>query len=323
MASIALILGGCGYIGSRWAARLAQTGRFDRIVVADINSKPPGLQTQVEHVKCDVRRPLHPQLPSLKPDWIFNFAAIHREPGHHRLEYFETNLSGANHGVEYALRVGCPRILFTSSIAAYGPTSGPTDEECTTTPATAYGISKLTAEWIHKAWQAGDRNRKLVVCRPGVIYGPGDPGNILRLIQAVKSGYFVFPGSRELRKSYGYVEGLLDSFEFTMDLANPVTTYNYVERETLPLGDLVDVVGRFLGRRAPTITIPLPALVAVAGLVQLVTGGTSAVHPDRVRKVATSTHIVPKFLIQSGFRFKYGFEESLKHWASLAPENFS
>ena len=85
----------------------------------------------------------------------------------------------------------------------------------------------------------------------------------------------------------------------------------------------MDVVGRFIGRRAPTVTIPLPMLVIAAGCVQVVTGGKSAVHPDRVRKVATSTHIVPKFLMESGFRFRYGFEESLKHWASLAPDDFS
>ena len=323
MPLIGLILGGGGYIGSRWAARLVKTRRFGRIVIADMNPKPTGLGSEVEYVRCDVRQPLQQQLPSLKPDWIFNFAAVHREPGHQRLEYFETNLAGASHGIEYARSVGCPRILFTSSIAAYGPTCGPTNEECSTTPTTAYGISKLTAEWMHRAWQAGDTNRQLVVCRPGVIYGPGDPGNILRLIQAVKAGYFLFPGSRELRKSYGYIEGLLDSFEHTMDLSNSLITYNYVERETLPLGELVDVVGRFIGRRAPTVTIPLPVLVVAAGCVQVVTGGKSAVHPDRVRKVATSTHIVPKFLMESGFRFRYGFEESLKHWASLAPDDFS
>jgi len=41
---------------------------------------------------------------------------------------------------------------------------------------------------------------------------PGDPGNILRMIRAIKRGYFIFPGSRTVRKSYGYIEGLLDSF---------------------------------------------------------------------------------------------------------------
>jgi nucleoside-diphosphate-sugar epimerase len=213
-------------------------------------------------------------------------------------------------------------MLFTSSIATYGPTSGPTSESNPTTPTTAYGISKLTAEWMQRTWQAADPARRLVLCRPGVIYGPGDPGNILRMIRAVKRGYFVFPGSRDLRKSYGYIEGLLDSFEFAMGRSEPVLLYNYVERETLPLGELVVVVKRFLGKSAPTLAIPLPLLTAVAGVVQVLTAGRSAIHPARVRKVATSTHIVPQFLKDSGFEFRYGFEESLKDWKRRAPDDF-
>jgi GlcNAc-P-P-Und epimerase len=322
MSSDCLILGGSGYIGSRWAKRLVATRRFGRIVAADLNRGPGPLLPGIEFVPFDVRRPWAPQLPKLKPDWIFNFAAVHREPGHPRLAYFETNLPGASHAVDYAESVGCTRMLFTSSIATYGPTSGPTTESSPTTPTTAYGISKLTAEWMQRTWQAADPARRLVVCRPGVIYGPGDPGNILRMIRAVKRGYFVFPGSRDLRKSYGYIEGLLDSFAFTMERSDPFLVYNYVERDTLPLGDLVEVVKRHLSKSAPTLAIPLPLLTAAAGLVQVFTAGKSAIHPARVRKVATSTHIVPQFLIEAGFRFRYDFEASLKNWASVSPEDF-
>jgi GlcNAc-P-P-Und epimerase len=320
--SSCLILGGSGYIGWRWAERLSRTGRFARIVAADTKAAPGPLPPGVEHVACDVRKPLADQLPSLKPDWVFNFAAVHREPGHERLEYFRTNLPGARNAIDYAIAAGCERMLFTSSIAVYGPTSGATDESSPTCPTTAYGISKLTAEWMQRAWQAASPDRRLLVCRPGVIYGPGDPGNILRMIRAVKRGYFVFPGSRDLMKSYGYIEGLLDSFEFVMDRPEPSLTYNYVERETLPLGELVGVVQRYLGKSAPTLAIPLPLLTAAAGMVQVLTGGRSAIHPARVRKVATSTHIVPGFLAGAGFQFRYGFEESLKDWKRRAPGDF-
>ena len=318
-----LILGGGGYIGARWAQRLARVGRFKHCVLADLHPPLRGVTSDIEFVRCDVRQPLGVQLPELKPDWIFNFAAVHREPGHPRLAYFETNLPGARHAIDYAQSVGCSRMLFTSSIATYGTTSGPTTEASPTTPTTAYGISKLTAEWMQRTWQASDPARRLVLCRPGVIYGPGDPGNILRMIRAVKRGYFVFPGSRDLRKSYGYIEGLLDSFEFAMERSESLLLYNYVERETLPLGELVDTVKQFLGKSAPTLAIPLPLLTAAAGVVQILTAGKSPIHPARVRKVATSTHIVPQVLIDSGFEFRYRFQDSLKHWISVAPQDFS
>jgi len=320
--STCLILGGSGYIGSRWAQRLVRSGRFDRIVAADMKAIAGALSNGVEFATCDVRKPLAAQLPDIRPDWIFNLAAVHREPGHERLDYFGTNLPGARNVVEYAEAVSCPRILFTSSIAVYGPTSGPTTEASPTCPTTAYGISKLTAEWMQRTWQASGSGRRLVVCRPGVIYGPGDPGNILRMIRAVRRGYFVFPGSRSLMKSYGYIEGLLDSFEFMSDRTEPVLVYNYVEHETLPLGELVRVAKRVVGSSAPTVAVPLPLLTAAAALVQVLTAGKSPIHPARVRKVATSTHIVPEFLSKSGFRFRYDFESSLSHWFSDSPEDF-
>ena len=36
-----------------------------------------------------------------------------------------------------------------------------------------------------------------------------------------------------------------------------------------------------------------------------------------------STHIVPAWLMNEGFKFRFSFVESLKHWKSIAPEDFS
>ena len=317
-----VIFGGAGYIGFRWACRLAATGRFEAIILAD--RKPPTLPLPkgAEFRPCDVRQPIGPQLGGLKPQWIFNFAAVHREPGHGREEYFDTNLPGARHVCDYAEQTGCANILFTSSIATYGPTPRATSEASPLHPVSAYGISKLSAELIHEIWQRAGAGRRLLVCRPGVIYGPGDPGNILRMIRAVNRGYFLFPASQRLRKSYGYIEGLLDSFEFVMGRPESRLAYNYVERETLELGELVRAVKQEFGKSGPTLTIPLPLLVAAASAVQVLTGGRSSVHPARVRKVATSTHIVPQFLINSGFEFRYDFPASLKHWRRESPGDF-
>jgi nucleoside-diphosphate-sugar epimerase len=319
--SACLILGGSGYIGYNWAKRLAGHKRFDRIVLADIRPPAQPLPGNCEFVKCDVREPL--PFGELKPEWLFNFAAVHREPGHSREEYFDTNLAGAKNACACAERSGCKNILFTSSIAIYGPLNQPTSETSLPYPSTPYGISKLCAELIHKGWRRSGEGRRLYVCRPGVIYGPGDPGNILRMIRAVRKGYFVFPGSRQLRKSYGYIEGLLDSFEFIMAREENQLTYNYVERETETLGALVQLVQAHLGKRNWALTAPLPVLEAAAALAQLVTGGRSPIHPVRVRKTASSTHVVPEVLIKMGFNFRYDFAASLKDWARKSPEDFA
>jgi GlcNAc-P-P-Und epimerase len=318
--SACLILGGSGYVGCNWAKRLANRKRFDRIVLADVRPPSGPLAAGFEFIKCDVRQPL--QFGDLQPEWLFNFAAVHREPGHAREEYFDTNLAGAKNACAFAEQTGCKNIFFTSSISIYGSLNKPTSETSPPYPTTPYGISKLCAELIHKGWWRSGASRRLYVCRPGVIYGPGDPGNILRMIRAVRKGYFVFPGSKNLRKSYGYIEGLLDSFEFVMATEENQLTYNYVERETETLGTLVRIVQAHLGTKTPTLTAPLPVLEALAALAQLVTGGHSPIHPVRVRKTASSTHVIPDTLLKMGFSFRYDFAASLEDWAKKSPEDF-
>ena len=236
---------------------------------------------------------------------------------------FDTNLAGAKNVCAFAEQSGCMSVLFTSSIAVYGSFDKPIFETSLPYPRTPYGISKLCAELIHKGWQRSGEGRRLYVCRPGVIYGPGDPGNILRMIRAIRKGYFIFPGSKQLRKSYGYIEGLLDSFEFIMAREEPQLTYNYVERETETLGSLVRIVQAQIGKKTPVLTAPLPVLEAVAVMAQLLTGGRSPLHPVRVRKTASSTHIIPESLLKMGFHFRYDFAASLNDWARKSPEDFS
>jgi nucleoside-diphosphate-sugar epimerase len=320
--SACVILGGGGYIGFRWAKRLAKTGRFQRIVLADIMPPVPTLPPSAEFITCDIRQNLAGQIKDVKPDWIFNFAAVHREPGHAAHEYFDTNLAGARNTTAFAEATGCQNILFTSSIAVYGPTPGATTEKSPLYPVSPYGITKHAAELIHEIWWRAATGRRLLVCRPGVIYGPGDPGNILRMIRAVKRGYFLFPGRRDLRKSYGYIEGLLDSFEFAMDRPEAQLTFNYVERETEPLGRMVELIQEHFGKRIPTMPVPLPLLVLAARLIQVATRSRSSIHPVRVRKAATSTHIVPEVLKDLGFPFRYDFKRSLEDWAAAAPDDF-
>lgn len=317
-----LIIGGSGYVGYRWALRLAEKNSGLRIVLADRRPPVEALPTGAEFIACDVRQPLGPQLPGVRPDWIFNFAAVHREPGHAREEYFDTNLPGARNVCAFAGETGCKNILFSSSIAVYGPTNGPTTERSPLYPVSPYGISKLAAELIHEAWRAADEQRRILICRPAVVYGPGDPGNILRMVRAIQKGYFIFPGSRTIRKSYAYIEGLLDSFEFAMARTDEQFTYNYAERETETLEGLVRLVQAHLGKKIPAFTAPLPLLVAAAGLVQVVTRGRSPLHPTRVRKATLSTHIVPETLQQAGFPFRYDFASSLKDWTAKHPQDF-
>ena len=317
-----MIFGGAGFIGTHLARHLLASGRFERVYIADIRPSPLAGQSGIVASLTDVRQPIAAGLVTGAPEWIFNFAAIHREPGHQAEEFFDTNLAGAANVCAFAEAAGCNNLYFTSSISVYGPTSGPTPESARICPNTPYGGSKYPAEVMHLGWQQRGAGRRLMIVRPGVVYGPGDPGNILRMIRAIKRGYFAFPGSKDIRKSYAYIYGLIDSIDFVMARSEPVIVYNYVESPTEPLGELANITKKFVGSSAPVFAIPMPLLKVAAAGAQVVFGSRNPIHPVRVRKAAMSTHIIPKWLADAGFTFRYPFDRSLEHWRAITPGDF-
>ena len=311
----ALLLGGDGYVG-RYLQRASSV--ITEAVSADLRPSAPDVMF------CDVRRDIGEALRGTEPpDWIVLLAAVHREPGHDLYEYYDTNVTGAQNVVRYAEHVGCRNIFFMSSISPYGSTHDPKDEDSTPYPESAYGMSKLAAELVLEGWLKQGDDRRLVVCRPGVVYGPGEPGNITRMIRAVRRGYFVFPGDRNVRKSYAYIEGLVESIDFTLSRSEPYVLYNYVERNTQTLDELVRAVqDEFCCHRlAPS--VPHHLLVGAAVVAQAATYGRSPLHPTRVRKASIPTHVVPRWLLDHGFEFRWDFRTSLRHWRTVAPEDFN
>lgn len=322
MSDSIVIFGGSGYIGTHLAKYALETGLAKKVVLADIRPSPIEKTPGIEYHKVDVRQPIPTSIVSESPSWIFNFAAVHREPGHKPIEYFDTNLKGANTVCDFATATGCKNIFFTSSISVYGPTSGPTDESSPICPISPYGGSKYPAELIHEKWMSSAPDRRLIIIRPGVVYGPEDPGNIGRMVMAIQKGYFAFPGSMNVYKSYAYIYGLLDSIRFTINSQERHVVYNYVETPTETLGTIANQVRKFVNSSTPIFSLPTSVLLPTAHIVQALAGSKNPVHPVRVRKASMSTHIVPAKLKSMGFDFKFTFASSLDHWRSVSPKDF-
>lgn len=326
------IFGGSGYIGRNLLSSLLQEADFDKIYICDIN---PLIgfdeyiqQGKVVYKKIDVRQPINLTLEKINQEssWIFNFAAVHREPGHGYQEYFNTNIPGAENISEYARKTGIKNIFFTSSIAPYGRSLYERTEKSPLYPETAYGISKALAERIHQQWLAEDKDRRLIIVRPSVIFGPKDPGNVYRMIRALQKGSFILPDGGNVIKAYGYVSGLVESMLFTMEKADSLIIYNYAENPVVPLKGMVNIVKKELGFKKPTISLPVSFLAVMAFFIQKIfnlIGKKPDIHPVRVRKAGFPTNIKPQYLIDNGFEFKYDFKNALKHWKTVSPEDFN
>ncbi len=331
MNKTAIIFGGSGYIGRNLLMELIHQDLFDRFIIADLN-KLDGFNEQIELGKIrwasvDVRKNITLSVEDVDIDqsWIFNFAAIHREPGHEFKEYFDTNVPGAENINSFATKSGIKNIFFTSSIAPYGKSISERTEKSPLYPETAYGISKALAERIHQQWLYEDKSRRLIIVRPSVIFGPQDPGNVYRMIKSLKKGTFVLPDGGNVIKAFGYIYGLVESIIFTINKKERLIIYNYAENPLIPLNQMVDVVKNELNYKKPTIKLPVNILAFIAGVFQIgfkLIGKKSDIHPVRVRKAGFPTNIKPQYLIENKFNFKYDFQNALKHWKNVSPKDF-
>ena len=326
----AILFGGSGYIGQFLLKDLMAKNTFEQYVVFDLknfNKDDQILHSNKLHfIQGDVRQPIQlDEFNFSSNSWIFNLAAIHREPGHEEHEYYETNLKGAQHVNEFAEKHQINNIFFTSSIAPYGKSRKKKVEDSTLNPVTPYGISKAKAEKIHQEWLAKSSKRRLIIVRPSVIYGPGDPGNVYRMIKTLSKGSFIIPGKGDIIKAYGYIYGLIDSINFTMNQDKALIIYNYAENNLLTLKEMTNEVKKFMQIKKPTLSLPIPVLVIIAAVLQILTklfGKKSDIHPVRVKKAGFPTHIEPAYLKENNFEFNYEFADSLKHWKSVKPSDF-
>lgn len=329
-----VLFGGTGFIGSHFARTLLDLDPDMDVILADAAPPRPELLPgeagrRVRFVRLDVRRPLDsPELPS-QCDLVANFAAVHREPGHEPREYWETNLLGAEHVCAWAEAVDCRRMIFTSSISPYGPCEEPREETALPCPATAYGGSKLAAEKIHEAWRRGGEGRKLLVVRPGVVWGPGEGGNVTRMLRAALKGYFFFMGNRQAIKAGGYVKELCRSMLWGLERleSGPEDSilYNFTLDPPPRLEEYVTAQLAEAGRDGRVRELPYSLLLAASYVLDGLAKPLGVRHPFspvRIRKLVRSNNIQPGYLRRHGYQYRYSLREALRDWKNERPDEW-
>lgn len=350
-----IITGGTGFIGTHlanlikeqdknaqvWNLDIVDPGKLDHMTdLKEIEEyttikqwKSPvrdGERRKSTFVYCDVRKPIEnlPFTPT-PDDIIFNFAAVHRTPGHPDHAYFETNIRGAENVCAFAEKWGIKNMVFTSSIAPYGAAEELKEETTLPTPNTPYGISKLVAEKIHLAWKASSSEHTLTIVRPGVVFGKGENGNFTRLYWAIRGHKFAYPGRKDTIKACIYVKELVRfiwwraKLNEELGIRNEETTFgglresqcifNCCFEPAYTIEHIVREMKKVTGLTQFVPDIPnwviMPAATVIGAL-----GAPMGICPARVKKLQISTNICGKKLAGCGYKFKWSFEEALEDW---------
>ena len=326
-----IIIGGSGFIGSHLTRFFLERPQIEKVIIADIMHSSlidkSCVDDKLHFVLADVRHRLKSSLFPKKTDLIINLAAVHREPGHNAKEFFETNIKGAENVCRLAEELGCKRMVFTSSISPYGPAEIPKDETSLPMPETPYGISKLVAEKIHQIWQKAEPKRLLIIVRPGVIFGPGEEGNITRMVKAVRRGYFFYIGNRNTIKAGGYVKELCEVIYWSLNYwKQGVTLFNFTCDPPPTIGDYVKAISRVMNRRIFLLNLPYTPIMAASKLIcwsAKMIGISTPIHPVRIRKLVRSNNIIPKVLREEGYTFHFTLDKAFFDWMQERPKDFN
>lgn len=337
MNKTAIIFGGSGFIGAYFAELLFKKKIVEKVILADIAAPRKFFKERLlknyfddgslEFISCDVRKNIQGQINQITDiSLIANFAAVHREPGHDVHEYYTTNILGAENVCQWASDVCCDEIIFTSSIAPYGVSESKKSETDTPCPVSAYGGSKLVAEKIHNGWQKENSSRTLTIVRPGVVFGPGEGGNVSRLIKATLKGYFFFMGNQNTRKAGIYVRELTNAM-FWMHKKNNKNTllFNMTMEPAPSISEYVDTIKKISGSKKITFSLPFNLLYSISFVIDSVAKLLridQPISPIRLKKLVRSNHIVPDILISYGYKYEYTLNSAMAEWIKALPEEW-
>jgi len=227
-----LVTGATGFIGRRLCQSLAERGIEVRAVY---RGQPGGASPGTEwwHI------PRFDEVEAMTGAMRGVECAVHLAGLAHQIgragegrweEFFHTNVTLTRVLAQSCKRAGVQRLVFLSSIAATrGAENSPVTTAMSPAPESDYGRSKLQAEI---ALEEELRNSPVDWCilRPPVIYGPGNPGNMERLLRLVSKGLPLPIGAIRNRRSFMYIENLVDAIL-------RVTEYRGQIRATWMIGD--------------------------------------------------------------------------------------
>ncbi len=205
-----LVTGGGGFLGGALVKRILN---FGYSVSALGRREISNLPSSAEAIQCDLKDK-HATVSACKGmDAVFHVAAIPGVWGDSK-DFFDSNVEGTRNILEGCLQAGVKKLIFTSSpsVVCHNKDMENADE---TTPYPAkylcdYPLTKAIAE--REVLAANNKNGlRTVSLRPHLIWGPGDPHLVPRIIDRARKGRLARVGKGANKVDMTYIDNAVEA----------------------------------------------------------------------------------------------------------------
>jgi len=196
---------------------------------------------------------------------------VHRKKDQKWDEFYKTNVLGTKTLCEAIVKKNIEKFIFMSTVGVHGDYPRlSTDGRLLIEPSNYYSRSKLMAEQVVQ--EILDDKIPYVILRPVMIFGPGDKGNMARMINAIKSRKFFIPGSGNNKKSAIYVDDVVEIIYRLLnrkDISKEIFIVS--NHKVISLREMCDEISRRLKGWVPSVPISiLKVIAAVCDLIPVV-----------------------------------------------------
>ena len=187
-------------------------------------------------------------------DVVFHLSAlVHQMGGSSSEEYERVNVIQTLQLAKKAKESCVKHFVFMSTVAVYGIETGVMNEKSDYTPITEYGKSKLRAEI--ELQKLENKNFKVSIIRPPIVYGKNAPGNMKSLLKLINKVALLPFGKTENKRSMVYI-GNLCHLVYETITQEKSGIFLASDDEPLSTTRLIELIAKNLDKKIYLVKIP-------------------------------------------------------------------
>ncbi len=249
--------------------------------------------TKVDLVEADFTRCLEQDYEKLVSgiDTIIHAGGLVHNPNATYQEFDVVNTRATLALAQAASLKKVQNMIFLSTAGVYG--NGPFTNITETSelkPVTPYASSKLACENVLKNFTNSIPN--IIIFRIGLVYGPGDRGNVLTLIKEIKHSRYLQIGKGDTLKSMIYANDVAKAILNTISRSsqNPgFNIYNLANPNPVSIKILTEDIAQILKISKKIQSLPEPLISFGVKAAQALLREKSPVSVDQLKKLTTTT----------------------------------